>query len=62
MKKPNDIDRLNHILDAIAKIEKYLQNFDLEKFRADGMTIDAVVRNIKIIGEAATCLGRSLKA
>ena len=48
MKKPNDIDRLNHILDAIAKIEKYLQNFDLEKFRADGLTIDAVVRKSRL--------------
>ena len=26
------------------------------------MTIDAVVRNIEIIGEAATCLSRGLKA
>jgi len=62
MKKPNDVDRLNHILDAIAKIEKYLQNFDLQKFRSDELTIDAVVRNIEIIGEATTCLDRSLKA
>ena len=62
MKKPNDVDRLNHILDAIAKIEKYLQSFDLEKFRSDGLTIDAVVRNIEIIGEATTCLDRRLKA
>jgi hypothetical protein len=27
MKKPNDIDRLNHILDAIAKFGRYLQHF-----------------------------------
>ena len=23
MKKPNDVDRLNHILDSIAKIERF---------------------------------------
>ncbi len=62
MKKPNDADRLNHILDAIAKIEQYLQDFDLEKFKSSDLTIDAVVRNIEIIGEATTCLDRGLKA
>lgn len=62
MKKPNDADRLNHILDAIAKIERYLHGFDLQKFESDELTIDAVVRNIEIIGEAITCLDRALKA
>lgn len=62
MKKPNDVDRLNHILDAIAKIEKYLQGFDSQKFKSEELTIDAVVRNIEIIGEATTCLNRGLKA
>ncbi len=62
MKKPNDADRLNHILDSIAKIERYLQGFDLQKFESDELTIDAVVRNIEIIGEATTCLDRGLKA
>jgi uncharacterized protein with HEPN domain len=62
MKKPNDVDRLHHILDAIAKIERYLQVFDLQKFQSDELTIDAVVRNVEIIGEAITCLDRGLKA
>ncbi len=62
MRKPNDVDRLNHILDSIAKIERYLQGFDLRKFESDELTIDAVVRNIEIIGEATTCLDRGLKA
>ncbi len=62
MKKPNDADRLNHILDAIAKIERYLQGFDLQKFKSNEEKIDAVVRNIEIIGEATTCLDRGLKA
>lgn len=62
MKKPNDADRLNHILDAIAKIERYLQGFDLQKFKTNELTIDAVVRNIEVIGEATTCLDRGLKS
>ena len=62
MKKPNDADLLNHILDAIEKIETYLLGFDLEMFKRNEEKIDAVVRNIEIIGEATTCLDRSLKA
>ena len=62
MKKPNDSDLLNHILDAIEKIETYLLGFDLEMFKRNEEKIDAVVRNIEIIGEATTCLDRSLKA
>ena len=62
MKKPNDTDRLNHILDAIEKIETYLLGFDMEMFKRNDLTIDAVVRNIEIIGEATTCLDRGLKA
>ena len=62
MKRPNDADRLNHILDAIAKIERYLQGFDLHTFESNELTIDAVVRNMEIIGEAITGLDRGLKA
>ena len=62
MKKPNDADLLNHILDAIEKIETYLLGFDLEMLKRNEEKIDVVVRNIEIIGEATTCLDRGLKA
>lgn len=62
MKKPNDADCLNYILDAIAKIERYLKGIDLQKFESDEQKIDAVVRNMEIIGEAISCLDRGLKA
>jgi uncharacterized protein with HEPN domain len=62
MKKPIDNDRLNHILDSIEKIDKYLLGFDLEKFKQNDEKIDAVVRNIEIIGEATNCLDRGLKS
>ncbi|MCC6452072.1 MAG: DUF86 domain-containing protein [Acidobacteria bacterium] len=62
MTKPNNIDRLRHILDAISKVERYLAGFDLDSFKNDDARIDAVVRNIEVIGEAVTCLTRDLKA
>jgi uncharacterized protein with HEPN domain len=50
------------ILDAIAKIFKYTRDMDYTSFVNDDKTIDAVVRNLEIIGEAAkTCLMKSSK-
>jgi len=45
--------RLEDILEAIAKIDRYTAGMDYDSFRADDKTIDAVVRNLEIIGEAA---------
>jgi len=45
--------RLEDILEAIATIDRYATGMDYEAFRADSKTVDAVVRNLEIIGEAA---------
>jgi uncharacterized protein with HEPN domain len=45
--------RLEDILDALERIDEYIQGLDLQTFEADQRTIDAVVRNLEIIGEAA---------
>jgi hypothetical protein len=48
--------RVEDILDAIARIEQYVNGLTLEQFRADSKTVDAVVRNLEVIGEAVlTC-------
>jgi uncharacterized protein with HEPN domain len=39
--------------DAIAKIERYLTGTDYETFTGNDMMIDAVIRELEIIGEAA---------
>lgn len=41
------------MLDAIEKIERYTADMDETAFEADERTVDAVVRNLEIIGEAA---------
>jgi len=41
------------MLGAIEKIQRYLENISFAEFAEDDMRIDAVVRNLKIIGEAA---------
>lgn len=44
---------LDHILQAIARIERYTHTHSYESFSQDELCQDAVIRNIEIIGEAA---------
>jgi len=44
--------RLEDILEAAHLIETYIDGFDYESFLEDQRTVDAVVRNLEIIGEA----------
>jgi uncharacterized protein with HEPN domain len=43
---------LADILSSIEKVERYIAHCDREQFLNDEKTIDAVVRNLEIIGEA----------
>lgn len=47
------IFRLEDILRAIEKIESYLKGMTLSQFKKNELVIDAVVRNLEIIGEAS---------
>lgn len=44
---------LHDILDAIGKIENYKGKRSKDQFLKSGIRVDAVVRNVEIIGEAA---------
>jgi hypothetical protein len=44
---------LQDILEAATWIDEYVRGISFEQFRADRKTVDAVVRNLEIIGEAA---------
>ena len=43
---------LEDIIDASDKINKYTKSLSLAEFKSDSRTYDAVIRNLKIIGEA----------
>ncbi|MEA2054654.1 MAG: DUF86 domain-containing protein [Candidatus Thermoplasmatota archaeon] len=43
---------LQDILRSIEHIEGYTEGMDIEAFRNDQKTVDAVIRNLEIIGEA----------
>ncbi len=45
-------DYLQHILDAISRIQEYTSGMDRAMFMADRKTCDAVIRNLEVVGEA----------
>jgi uncharacterized protein with HEPN domain len=45
--------RIEDILEAIGRIERYTSRLTLEAFASDTLVMDAVVRNFAVIGEAA---------
>lgn len=52
---------IQHILDAIQKIEKYIQGADFEAFSNNSMMCDAVAKELEIIGEAASKCSASFR-
>lgn len=45
--------RVQDIVEAISRIRRYTATHTLASFSSDDMAIDAVVRNLEVIGEAA---------
>ena len=41
------------MLEAIEKINGYVGNRDCDMFQSDSLIVDAVIRNLEVIGEAA---------
>jgi len=52
-------DFLNHILEAIRRIDHYTTNIDEIEFLNNELIQDAVIRNIEILGEAAHNIDRN---
>jgi uncharacterized protein with HEPN domain len=52
---------LNDIRQAIDRIEQYIKNLSFDAFSDDQKSVDAVVRNLEIIGEVANRLPDEFK-
>jgi len=52
---------LEDILECIERVERYIEEKKFEIFRSDSKTIDAVIRNLEIIGEAARNIPEDVK-
>ena len=53
---------LDDVIEACDKINRYTSGFTVEQFRRDEKTIDAVVRNLEVIGEAAKNIPDEMRA
>jgi uncharacterized protein with HEPN domain len=53
--KRDDTVYLRHILDAIARVETYLQGKDEAIFKQDTLLQDGVIRQIEIIAARPVC-------
>ncbi|MFH0791884.1 MAG: DUF86 domain-containing protein [bacterium] len=61
MSKRNPKLYLEDIKEAIDKIEKYTSDLSFEEFVQNIMAIDAVIRNLTVIGEAAKNIPEKVK-
>jgi uncharacterized protein with HEPN domain len=62
--KPKDRDPLLYLRDIALSMERvgeYIAGLDFEHFKWDYKTVDAVVRNFEIIGEASKNIPQHLK-
>ena len=57
----NDLVYLKHIKESVDSIRDYIGSADFESFSRDEKTIDAVIRKIEIIGEAASNLSQEFR-
>lgn len=53
---------LDDILTAIGRVREYAHGLDREGFISDTKTVDAVIRNLEVIGEASRKLPEDIKA
>lgn len=58
----NDLAYIRHILDAIARIEEYLQGISEEHFHQKHLVQDGVIRQIEIVGEATKNISDQLRS
>jgi len=52
---------LRDILEAIERIERYIEGCSFDEFSKNTLVVDAVVRNFEIIGEAAKHIPAEIK-
>lgn len=52
---------LEDIQIAMSRISEYIEEYDFENFKKDYKTVDAVIRNFEVIGEASKNLNETIK-
>lgn len=55
------LDYLQAIVEAMKKIDRYTEGMSQEAFYADDKTVDAVIRNLEVVGEASKRIPTELR-
>lgn len=61
MSKRDPLLLIEDMLEAAEKIKQYTKDYNYDSFINDSKTLDAVIRNFEIIGEAANKLPENFK-
>lgn len=61
MTKPDDTTRLRHMLDSALDAVEFLGDLSLEEFQKDKKLLNAIVRSLEIIGEAASNVTEAMR-
>lgn len=61
MSKRDYSDYLRDMLDSINDTESFIRGMSFEEFKRDRKTVNAVVRSIEVIGEAASKMSKALR-
>lgn len=56
----DDLAYIEHILEGISRIQKYINGISFQEFENNEMIQDAVIRNFEIIGEATKNISSKL--
>ncbi|MHA7864828.1 HepT-like ribonuclease domain-containing protein [Flagellimonas marinaquae] len=61
MSKRDNILLIQDMIESARKIMTYTRNMSFDRFKNDSKTVDAVIRNFEVIGEAANRLTDDFK-
>ncbi len=59
--KPDDFERIMHMVEAIDRIEQFTEDMNYATFMDNEMAQYAVIKNFEILGEAAYQISKALK-
>ena len=59
--RPGQLDYIDDMLEAAHKIERYTDGMSHEEFVSDEKTVDAVLRNLEILGEASKLIAEDVR-
>ena len=61
MSKRDNVLLIHDMIESVQKIMTYTRDMSFDQFKSDSKTVDAVIRNFEVIGEAATRLTENYK-